>query len=88
MARQYLGSGDADEICPAANGGGFVLLHEPNQFHEVDDKYDRLLADEPNDRTSKVRSLDRCGLLLSVFRPIVGHIDDPARRSRCRHPRW
>ena len=25
MARQYLGSDDTDEVCPSANGGGFVL---------------------------------------------------------------
>ena len=69
MARQYLGGDDTDEVCPSANGEGFVLSHEPHRFHEVDQQYDGLLPHEPDARAPNVGSLGPAGLLFALCAP-------------------
>ena len=69
MARQYLGSDDTDKVCPSANGGGFVLLHEPHQFHEIDQQHDGLLSHECDARAPNIKSLGPRGLLLRLCPP-------------------
>ena len=87
MTRQYLGGDDTDEVCPSANGDGFVLLHEPHQFHEVDQEHDGLLLHEPHACGPHVGSLDPAGLLFLVVRRIIVHVDLASRPRPC-HPRW
>jgi hypothetical protein len=81
MARQYLGNGDADEICPSTDCGGFVLLHEPDRFHEVDQQDDGLLPHQPNVSATDIRQAGRHGAISSLV-CTIGHVDparDPAR---------
>ena len=68
ITRQYLGGDDTDEICPSANGGGFVLPHEPHRFHKVDQQHDGLLPHEPapRSRTSDSSILAACFCPLST----------------------
>ena len=81
MARQYLGSDDADKVCPSANGEGFVLPHEPHRFHEIDQQHDGLLPHEPNACARYNRSPGPGGLLFAFVHRIIVHAE-PISRSR------
>ena len=72
MARQYQGSDDADKVCPSANGGGFVLPHEPHRFHEIDQQHHGLLSNECDACTPNIKLLGpRCLFFAFVHRAIV-----------------
>ena len=80
MARQYLGGDDTDKVCPSANGGGFVLSHEPHRFHEVDQQDDGLLPDKSNACVRERRMLGPSALLVAFVHRVLDH-GDPASRS-------
>ena len=82
IARQYLGSDDADKVCPAPNGKGFVLSHEPHQFHEIDQQHDSLLAHERDARARYNKSPSPGGLLLAFFRRLIVHVEPISRFRR------
>ena len=74
IARQYLGNDDMDKVRPSTNRGGFMLLHEPDRFHEVDQQHDRLLAHESNACASNVGELGRRDLILGLVSILI-HVD-------------
>ena len=71
IARQYLGSDDTDKVCPSANGGGFVLSHEPHRFHEIDQQHDGLLANECDACTLNIKSLGPGGLFFAFVHRLL-----------------
>ena len=81
IARQYLGSDDTDKVCPSANGEGFVLSHEPHQFHEIDQQHDGLLAHERDACAPNNKSLGPGGLFFAFVRRLIVHVE-PISRSR------
>ena len=75
MTGQYLGGGDTDEVCPSANGVGFVLPHEPHRLHEVDQKHDGLLLHKPHACATHIGSLGPGGLFSRFLHLVIGHVD-------------
>jgi hypothetical protein len=75
MTRQYLGGGDANEICPSANGGGFMLSHQPYRFDEVDHQHDSLLLYELHAWVTHVGSLGPGGLSFRFVKRVIVHVD-------------
>jgi hypothetical protein len=74
MARQYFGGDGMDEVCPSANGEGFMLLHEPHRFHKVDQQHDGLLLHEPH-----APRVGGPGLLCLFVHRIIVHVDPTSR---------